>query len=166
MFLFSYQNFFTFIFSIFKFLKLNFQISIILFNKINYLMMKCAICSNAEPKYKCPKCRINYCSLKCWKSHSSQNCEPFKETLPLRESTLENFMYKTEDTVPPEKLKLLEHSEGVLATLRNPHVRRIIDLIDKSDNPAVDLKEAMAEPIFVEFVEECLKIVEPEEELT
>lgn len=47
------------------------------------------------------------CSLNCWKTHSAQDCQPLKVSSPLKESTLENYMYRTEDTVPPEKLELL-----------------------------------------------------------
>lgn len=36
--------------------------------------------------------------------------------------------------------------------------------IDKSVNPAAAMQQAMLEPIFVEFTDECLKIVEPAEE--
>ncbi len=52
-------------------------------------------------------------------------------------------------------------SYGVRSTLRNPHVRSILEAIDKSKNPSASLKLAMLEPIFVEFADECLKIVEP-----
>lgn len=55
----------------------------------------------------------------------------------------------------------IEQSEGVRATLYNPHVRSILNVIDKSQNPSSALKVAMLEPIFVQFVEECLKIIEP-----
>lgn len=54
-----------------------------------------------------------------------------------------------------------EQSVGVQNTLQNPHVRSILNLIDKARNPSTTLKSAMREPIFVEFVEECLKVVEP-----
>lgn len=57
-----------------------------------------------------------------------------------------------------------EQSEGVRNTLRNPHVRSILNVIDKSKNPSSALRLAMLEPIFVEFVEECLKVIESVDE--
>lgn len=48
--------------------------------------------------------------------------------------------------------------------LKNPHLRSIILAIDKSENPAKSMENAMQEPIFVEFADECLKVVEPPNE--
>lgn len=59
---------------------------------------------------------------------------------------------------------LIEQSEGVRETLHNPHVRNMLDIIDRSDNPVSALKSAMVEPIFVEFVDECLKVIEETED--
>lgn len=38
----------------------------------------------------------------------------------------------------------------------------MLTAIDKSQNATEAMKAAMLEPIFVEFADECLKIVEPE----
>lgn len=47
------------------------------------------------------------CSLECWKVHRSQKCEkPPTEENNLG-SSLDDFIFNTEDTVPVEKLKLL-----------------------------------------------------------
>ena len=37
--------------------------------------MICGICKEQESKYKCPKCSVTYCSIKCYKSpeHSHDN---------------------------------------------------------------------------------------------
>ncbi len=29
----------------------------------------CEVCSQNEQKYRCPKCKIVYCSLNCFKTH-------------------------------------------------------------------------------------------------
>ncbi|CCE63827.1 hypothetical protein TPHA_0F03470 [Tetrapisispora phaffii CBS 4417] len=34
---------------------------------------KCAICHVADPNYKCPKCGVRYCSLKCYKNAEKHN---------------------------------------------------------------------------------------------
>lgn len=34
----------------------------------------CVICGLAQAKYKCPRCKIDYCSVACFKKH--KECEP------------------------------------------------------------------------------------------
>ncbi len=45
--------------------------------------------------------------------------------------------------------------------LSNPHVRTILSSLDSATNPSKLLHEAMQEPIFVEFVDECMKTLNP-----
>lgn len=35
----------------------------------------CSVCNDETPKYKCPKCRVAYCSIACCKSHKEQGCQ-------------------------------------------------------------------------------------------
>lgn len=37
----------------------------------------------------------------------------------------------------------------------------MLSAIDSSSNPAAAMQHAMLEPIFVEFADECLKVIEP-----
>jgi hypothetical protein len=39
---------------------------------------KCSVCETGEPKYKCPKCRVTYCSVVCCRKHKEESCN--KET--------------------------------------------------------------------------------------
>lgn len=39
---------------------------------------KCSVCESDEPKYKCPKCRLTYCSVVCCRKHKEESCN--KET--------------------------------------------------------------------------------------
>nr|CAD7569408.1 unnamed protein product [Timema californicum] len=72
-----------------------------------------------------------------------------------------SYRYETEDTVPMHKLKLLEESEGLREVLKNANVRDMLVAIDNAPDPAKAIHAAMLEPIFVEFADECLKIVQP-----
>uniref|UniRef100_A0A3Q2D040 Zinc finger HIT-type containing 3 n=1 Tax=Cyprinodon variegatus TaxID=28743 RepID=A0A3Q2D040_CYPVA len=38
-------------------------------------MQICSVCSEQTPKYRCPSCRIRYCSLGCYKKHKD-TCLP------------------------------------------------------------------------------------------
>lgn len=46
--------------------------------------------------------------------------------------------------------------------LENPHVREILDLLDTSPYPDELMKKYMQEPIFTEFVDACLNVVQPQ----
>ena len=48
--------------------------------------------------------------------------------------------------------------------LGNPHLRRIIKSLDTSSSPQTDMEAAMQEPIFTEFADQCLSLVERVEE--
>ena len=54
-----------------------------------------------------------------------------------------------------------ENSKGLHRVLENPHVRDILKMVDRSPNPGEAMRAAMLEPIFVEFADECFKIIEP-----
>ncbi|CAH0395012.1 unnamed protein product [Bemisia tabaci] len=123
--------------------------------------MSCQICQKSESKYKCPTCRINYCSGDCWNEHKTTKCEPPPQPMEECKKRTEYF-FETEDTVPLEKLELLKGSKNLRKILENRHVRHMLTAIDKSQNATEAMKAAMLEPIFVEFADECLKIVEPE----
>jgi hypothetical protein len=60
-----------------------------------------------------------------------------------------------------EKLKMLGQSEEILNLLQNPHLQTMMLNLDKSEGPASSTEKAMHEPIFQEFVDACLNVVEP-----
>ncbi|KAM3965270.1 zinc finger HIT domain-containing protein 3-like [Aphomia sociella] len=114
------------------------------------------------PKYKCPTCLQPYCSVDCCKQHRQTPClaPPKPEPCTQKETTI-NYEFPTEDTVPQEKLELLGKSSELKKCLENPHVRTILELLDNSPYPDEHIKKYMQEPIFTEFVDACLSVVEP-----
>ncbi|CAK1551181.1 unnamed protein product [Leptosia nina] len=114
------------------------------------------------PKYKCPTCRQPYCSVLCCKLHKEKPCAPPQHDVEndLPNSSTSNYEFPTEDTVPIEKLNLLEQSKDVKTCLENPHLRQILMELDKSPHPDELMKKYMQEPIFTEFVDACLNIVQ------
>ncbi len=40
--------------------------------KLKEKSIGCGVCGEGEDKYKCPKCRLPYCSVKCCKQHKEQ----------------------------------------------------------------------------------------------
>lgn len=67
------------------------------------------------------------------------------------------------DKVPLEKLQQLADSEALKGLLRNPHLRQLMMSVDSAEDKAKATKDAMQEPLFVEFADQCLKIIEPTE---
>ncbi|XP_075977993.1 zinc finger HIT domain-containing protein 3 [Anticarsia gemmatalis] len=127
--------------------------------------MSCIQCKQ-NAKYKCPVCRQPYCSVPCYKEHKQQPCSPPPEPPKQTNNTAQperEYEYPTEDTVPIEKLKLLEQSEELKKCLENPHVREILELLDRSPYPDRLMQEYMTEPIFTEFVDACLQVVQPQD---
>ncbi|OCK85712.1 hypothetical protein K432DRAFT_421536 [Lepidopterella palustris CBS 459.81] len=47
----------------------------------------CGICSQQPPKYKCPTCRLPYCSLACFKSHKPLH-DASRAALPPAETSI------------------------------------------------------------------------------
>ncbi|XP_063709656.1 zinc finger HIT domain-containing protein 3 [Culicoides brevitarsis] len=127
---------------------------------------KCEICDKSDSKYKCPKCEIPYCSLECFKQHKdSIECS---ELIKKRESDRKKssfqpkpLLFTTMDTVPLEELQKLQNSEHLKNLLYNPHLRKLLTELDRSSNPERAIGSAMMEPLFLEFADECLKIIEP-----
>lgn len=56
-----------------------------------------------------------------------------------------------------------ETNDEVTKLLTNTHLRNLLVTVDNSENPVEIMQKAMQEPIFVEFADACLKVVEPEE---
>jgi zinc finger HIT domain-containing protein 3 len=108
------------------------------------------------------------CSLNCFKAHKeSDKCV---EKAPQTEDIIEDRqpsrtnVFTTMDTVPTDKLDLLSQSEPIKNLLKNPNLRNFLTEVDSASIPWNAMKLAMMEPIFTEFADECMKIIEPNDE--
>ncbi|XP_018586872.2 zinc finger HIT domain-containing protein 3 isoform X1 [Scleropages formosus] len=134
-------------------------------------MQVCGVCAEQVPKYRCPTCRVRYCSLLCYKKHKdgcvpelpAPPSAPLSWTQNSGDWAVEDFLDEDSesDRVPLQRLKQLGESEELKALLRNPHLRRLLLTVDRAESKADIMKTAMQEPLFVEFADQCLKIVEP-----
>uniref|UniRef100_A0A182N3Z1 HIT-type domain-containing protein n=1 Tax=Anopheles dirus TaxID=7168 RepID=A0A182N3Z1_9DIPT len=130
----------------------------------------CEICNESERKYRCKTCSIHYCSVPCYKKHQEQPCEPLpaaaacaQETAPQKDHMgKKTILFSTVDTVAAEKLEQLGQSEHLKNLLYNPHLRQLLTEVDDARDGMNAVKVAMMEPLFVEFADECLRIVEPQ----
>ncbi|XP_053966230.1 zinc finger HIT domain-containing protein 3 [Anastrepha ludens] len=130
--------------------------------------MFCVTCQVPTNKYKCPTCLESYCSLNCYKKHKEADCEskqslntPTSEVSHIEEPTLHE-PFSTKDTVPRKKLEMLKDCAALHRLLCNPHLRNLLKEIDVTPDAWKAMKAAMQEPLFLEFADECLKVVEPQ----
>ena len=137
---------------------------------------RCTVCCAQEKKYKCPTCSALYCSLPCFKQHKELSCQPppphhheaAGPTLSARVATEpglqedERFQFQTADTVSLDALQRLDQDPDLLALLSNKHLREFLLRLDSSEDKARLMRKAMKEPLFVEFVDACLTLIEPE----
>lgn len=55
---------------------------------------------------------------------------------------------------------IIGQSKELRELLCNPHLRELLESIDSADSKYDAMKVAMQEPLFTEFSDQCLKIVE------
>ncbi|XP_042713817.2 zinc finger HIT domain-containing protein 3 isoform X2 [Chrysemys picta bellii] len=67
------------------------------------------------------------------------------------------------DRVPLQKLKLLGESKELRNLLLNPHLQQLLLTVDQAKEKDSLMKTYMQEPLFVEFADSCLRVVEPPE---
>ncbi|XP_068186612.1 zinc finger HIT domain-containing protein 3 isoform X2 [Antennarius striatus] len=114
------------------------------------------------------------CSLGCYKRHKDI-CTPLEQSAPnhseakdyinTEQWNIEDLLNEEDitDKVPLERLQLLGVSKELRDLLCNPHLRQLLCSVDTADNKYDAMKAAMQEPLFVEFSDQCLKVVEREE---
>ncbi|XP_061189879.1 zinc finger HIT domain-containing protein 3-like [Saccostrea echinata] len=133
---------------------------------------QCEVCQTNVSKYKCPKCIIKYCSVSCFKLHKESVCKPMltqsqnkeprvtaeSKTVPKKIPDLD--LEETDDRVSPETLQCLRENPDLLLSLENPHLRTLMTDLVTSPLPSQDMEKVMKEPIFLEFADQCLKVVD------
>ncbi|XP_040113632.1 zinc finger HIT domain-containing protein 3-like [Oryx dammah] len=136
----------------------------------------CVVCLE-KPKYRCPACRVPYCSLPCFRKHK-ERCKP--ATGPVEKQIRSALTAKTKKPVENEDddddsvadfLNSDEEEDRVsLQNLKNvalrslllsPHLRQLMVDLDQADDKAKLMRACMQESLLVEFADCCLSIVEP-----
>ncbi|KAM6372746.1 zinc finger HIT domain-containing protein 3 isoform 2-T2 [Pluvialis apricaria] len=143
----------------------------------------CGVCGAADAaKYRCPRCAAAYCSVPCCRTHRERcTAEPAAERRAAGQAfpggpsgagrraggpwSVEDILADGEeqDRVPLQKLQLLGESEELRGLLLNPHLRQLLLTVDQAEDKSSLMKKYMQEPLFVEFADCCLRIVEPPE---
>lgn len=53
-----------------------------------------------------------------------------------------------------------DSSDSLKEMLGNPHLRKMMTSLVHAENPGAQLEAAMQEPIFTEFADKCLSLIE------
>ncbi|NXY83320.1 ZNHI3 protein, partial [Alcedo cyanopectus] len=135
----------------------------------------CGVCGAAgAAKYRCPRCSAAYCSVPCCRTHKGElpagrgrgGGRAALLSLPADSPwSVEDILTEDDeqDRVPLQRLKLLGESEELRSLLLNPHLRQLLLTVDQAEDKSSLMKKYMQEPLFVEFADCCLRIVEPPE---
>ncbi|CAN8076515.1 unnamed protein product [Agarophyton chilense] len=126
----------------------------------------CLVCNEQHAKYKCPTCRLPFCSVPCSKSHK-QNCAPLPLVTAPRLKVVDEQKAKRqqeEESLPvdllllkTEQLRSLENDREVQRKLRDDRLLEILQHIDSSSNRVKTLEMRMKDPAFLEFCDDVLK---------
>ncbi len=144
---------------------------------------KCLICAS-EAQYRCPKCKLRYCALDCFKAHQAQ-CEQLQQaaqsevaasssssaaqtsrhdqTLDQEEEEEELDQYRVKLT--PKQLRRLRHSPDVVRSLRDERLRKLLDHIDSAPDREAALEQARMQDehfrVFIDAMLHAVGFVEP-----
>jgi len=139
---------------------------------------QCQVCHLNGKKYKCPACNVPYCSLGCFKGHKADaTCQERQDqgfVIDKQPSCPDPPAFTDPrvlliDEIPEEHilsretLGKLGESGKVKGLLANTHLRDFLKLLNSRDYPRGLMKNAMQEPLFVEFANACLEAIHPED---
>uniref|UniRef100_A0AAV1TR98 HIT-type domain-containing protein n=1 Tax=Peronospora matthiolae TaxID=2874970 RepID=A0AAV1TR98_9STRA len=120
----------------------------------------CGVCTTTEAKYRCPTCRILYCSLACSKTHNETPCAPLPAPEKPRESTVTSApsisMDEKRERLTEEQMGTLETCASVKKWLANPAITTALTQIECSQDKTKALEKALLDPPFAEFMYHAL----------
>ena len=118
--------------------------------KKNKAIQICSICNQNEVKYICPKCKVPYCSMDCYKKHNNECTEEFYKNNVIEE--LKSTKYKEEDTKKfKEKLKNYQEKLNSIDEkyeeikeednkVKNKEIEHYEEILNKMNNDKFDPK--------------------------
>ncbi|KAI9477284.1 hypothetical protein LPJ78_004324 [Coemansia sp. RSA 989] len=120
----------------------------------------CAVCNNSAPKYKCPTCKIEYCSAKCFKDHKSMCVPPVQSTQqkPSNDVTVSKEDEEEEEhRLKEADLQKLTKSKRVQQMLAYPEIRALMETVNSNSNPVQVIHALRQRPDFEQLVQAMLE---------
>ena len=122
---------------------------------------KCQICKENTFKYVCPKCKVLYCSINCYKKHNSECTEGFYQSNVIEElkatKVSEDEAKKFRHSLKDFYTKLNEKNQDILDTdslteeIENKKILHYEELFDKMNNGTFDIEKDLTPQDWEEF---------------
>ena len=138
---------------------------------------QCCICSEAAD-YRCPKCRLRYCGVDCFRAHKAQ-CEAAGKlaseqapvsakpacTPPLPSGPVDEEDDAYRVTLSDAQLHKLHQSAGVVQALRDSRLRKLLTAIDTAPDREAALERARVQDehfrVFIDTMLNAVGYAEP-----
>jgi len=131
------------------------------------MLMKCVVCAKGS-KYTCPRCRVRYCSVGCFKQHKEEcNVEEINTNdgnAPAITDAANSKLRPEVDSngqlrVPFELLQTLGNSPELCSLLTDTRLQNVIEFIDGSGQNAANVldERLRSDEDFAQFVDVMLK---------
>ena len=122
---------------------------------------KCQICKENSFKYVCPKCKVLYCSINCYKKHNSECTEGFYQSNVIEElkatKVSEDEAKKFRHSLKDFYSKLNENNQDILDTdslteeIENKKILHYEELFDKMNNGTFDIEKDLSPQDWEDF---------------
>lgn len=129
-------------------------------------LVVCEVCTVAGFKYKCPSCRLKYCSVACYKLHKETPCSrksPLKSVVQPRVNVFlpsDDLEEEGEDygwRLSQEQFHKLNSAEWIKSMLRDPALQETIGKVDSEDDREGALEQARQnDDRFKDFIDKML----------
>lgn len=142
------------------------------------LLRTCQVCSSAESKYKCPTCRLPYCSVACYRNHKAEPCHapapelaapPPAEAAEGSAQPAREFEEEDGDNtawrLPRPQLIQLAESAPLRGMLQDHELQRVLLALDVAADAETELESAMANPLFKAFADQVQAVIGREEDM-
>jgi len=119
----------------------------------------CAICTKDEYKYICPKCKVKYCSVKCFKDHNIdctenfyKNCveEELKST-KIEAKEKQSFKRNIQNIFSKQAQEDEIYDQEKLKEINESKINHLEELLFKLNNNTVDLEKDLSKADWESF---------------
>ena len=114
------------------------------------IKQKCIICNKNEIKYVCPKCKVSYCSMNCYKKHNKECTEEFyknnviEELKSMKFSEEESKKFREKYKDYQEKLNSIDEQYNKMKEednkINNKEIERYEEILNKMNNDKFNAK--------------------------
>lgn len=128
-------------------------------NDKNKKIIFCAICSKDEFKYICPKCKVKYCSVKCFKEHNLDCTENFYKkcveeelkSTKIEDSEKQSFKRNIQNIFSKQAKEDEIYDQEKLKDLSQNKINHLEEILIKLNNNTLDLDKDLSKDDWESF---------------